>query len=63
MKNNHTTAKPSLMDIKKSLNANQQLTTDMQCDLKGGCANCEDSRRPPRADGSIVVALSKKVYM
>jgi hypothetical protein len=51
MKNNQTIDKPSLKDIKKSLDANEQLTTEKQCDLKGGCTNCEDGRRPPRADG------------
>ncbi len=48
MKINPTTAKPSLKDIKKSLEAAQQLTADAQCNLKGGCVNCEDNRRPPR---------------
>jgi hypothetical protein len=48
MKINQSVAKPSLKDIKKSLEAAQQLTAEKQCNLKGGCVNCEDNRRPPR---------------
>ncbi len=50
---NQTATKTSLKDIKKSLDASQQLTADMQCNLKGGCVNCEDNRRPPRADSDF----------
>ena len=52
MKNNHTSTKPSLKDIQKSLDADQQLTTKSQGDVKGGCSTCQDIRRPPSTDGS-----------
>ena len=50
MKNNHNSSVPSLKDIQKSLNANQQLNAKMQGDVKGGCSSCQDIRRPPSAD-------------
>jgi hypothetical protein len=25
-----------------------QLSTDAQCNIKGGCSSCEDTRRPPK---------------
>ena len=37
----------SLKSIEQSLDKSQKLTTDMQLDLKGGCSNCQDLRRPP----------------
>ena len=52
MKSNHTSPKPSLKDIQKSLDATQQLTAKSQGDIKGGCSNCQDTRRPPSVDGS-----------
>ena len=50
MKNNHNSSAPSLKDIQKSLDANQQLNAKMQGDVKGGCSSCQDIRRPPSAD-------------
>ena len=52
MKSNHTSPKPSLKDIQKSLDATQQLTAKSQGDIKGGCSNCQDIRRPPSTDSS-----------
>ncbi|MBL7816088.1 MAG: hypothetical protein JNL70_13810 [Saprospiraceae bacterium] len=48
-----TETKPTLKSIEKSLDKNQVLTTDNQCDVKGGCSSCEDNRRPPRVNGGI----------
>ena len=43
--------KPTLKSIEKTLDTNQILTNEKQCELKGGCTNCEDNRRPPRING------------
>jgi hypothetical protein len=37
----------SLKNIEKTLEKSQVLSTEKQCELKGGCSACEDNRRPP----------------
>ena len=53
MKNEIMVSKPTLKDVRKSLDANQLLAVKMQVILKGGasaCSNCQDIRRPPSTD-------------
>jgi hypothetical protein len=38
----------TLESLRQSFDESLQLTPFMQCDIKGGCSNCEDNRRPPR---------------
>ncbi len=50
MVNRNLETKSTLKSIEKTLDQNQVISTEKQCELKGGCSNCEDSRRPPRID-------------
>ena len=52
MVKNMLETKPSLKSIEKTLNEVQILDAAKQCDIKGGCSNCEDNRRPPRVSGN-----------
>jgi hypothetical protein len=51
MVNRNLETKSTLKSIEATLDKNQVVSSEMQCELKGGCSNCEDSRRPPRVNG------------
>jgi hypothetical protein len=48
IKKNVLDTQSTLKNVEKTLDKKQVLTTEKQCELKGGCSNCEDNRRPPR---------------
>lgn len=52
MVKNYAEPKSTLKSIEKTLENAQILTIEKQCELKGGCSNCEDNRRPPRVNGN-----------
>ena len=37
-----------LQELAASLPKNEQLSNEAQCNVKGGCSSCEDTRRPPK---------------
>ena len=37
-----------LEELAASLAPNAELSKNAQCDIKGGCSSCEDTRRPPK---------------
>ena len=37
-----------LEELAASLAPGTQISKNAQCDIKGGCSSCEDTRRPPR---------------
>lgn len=41
-----------LEEIAASLAKNAEISKTAQCNIKGGCSSCEDTRRPPRFGGS-----------
>jgi hypothetical protein len=43
-----------LQELAVSLSKNEQLSNEAQCNVKGGCSSCEDSRRPPRLNGGNI---------
>ena len=51
MVNRNLETKSTLKSIEATLDKKQVISTEKQCELKGGCSNCEDSRRPPRING------------
>jgi hypothetical protein len=49
-----------LQELAASLPKSEQLSNDVQCNIKGGCSSCEDTRRPPRLDGDFVSRWAKR---
>ena len=37
-----------LEELAASLAPSAQISKNAQCDVKGGCSSCEDTRRPPK---------------
>ncbi len=40
-----------LQELAATLTKSEQLSNMAQCNVKGGCSSCEDTRRPPRLNG------------
>ena len=40
-----------LEELAATLAPSTKISKNAQCDIKGGCSSCEDTRRPPRLNG------------